>query len=69
MRIGIDCRSLQEPYPTGVSVYTRELLRALFALPESAAHEFRLFLADGGNKTPSYELQSSIFNEQSHVQL
>lgn len=34
MRIGIDARPLLEPYPSGVSVYTAELLRALLALPE-----------------------------------
>ncbi|MBI2410288.1 MAG: glycosyltransferase family 4 protein [Candidatus Kerfeldbacteria bacterium] len=44
MRIGIDCRSLQEPQPSGVSVYTRELLHALVQLPEAAQHEFVFFL-------------------------
>lgn len=44
MRIGIDCRSLQEPQPSGVSLYTRELLRAMFAVPESSQHEFVLFV-------------------------
>ncbi|MBI4407252.1 MAG: glycosyltransferase family 4 protein [Candidatus Kerfeldbacteria bacterium] len=34
MRIGIDARPLLEPYPSGVSVYTAELLLALLALPE-----------------------------------
>lgn len=44
MRIGIDCRALQEPFPSGVSVYTRELLRALFDLPEASGHTFVLFV-------------------------
>ncbi len=33
MRLGIDARSLLESHPSGVSVYTAELLRALLALP------------------------------------
>jgi 16S rRNA G966 N2-methylase RsmD len=37
MRIGIDCRGLQEQHPSGVSFYTRELLHALVALPEATA--------------------------------
>lgn len=44
MRVGIDCRALQEPFPSGVSVYTRELLRALFDLPEASRHTFVLFV-------------------------
>lgn len=43
MRIGIDCRSLQEPQPSGVSVYTREVLSAMLQLPEARQHEFILF--------------------------
>lgn len=43
MRIGIDCRTLQEPQPTGVSVYAQELLEALFQLPETSNVEFVLF--------------------------
>lgn len=34
MRVGIDARALLEPHPSGVSVYTAELLHALLALPE-----------------------------------
>lgn len=34
MRIGVDARSLLEPHPSGVSLYTAELLRAMLALPE-----------------------------------
>jgi glycosyltransferase involved in cell wall biosynthesis len=45
MRIGIDCRALQEPFPSGVSVYTRELLTALWALPEAQQHTFVLFFS------------------------
>lgn len=48
MRIGIDCRTLQEPRPSGVSVYTRELLHALVALPESSQHTFVCFLNGAG---------------------
>lgn len=44
MRIGVDCRSLQEPFPSGVSVYTREVLHAMLSLPEAAEHEFVFFL-------------------------
>lgn len=43
MKIGVDCRSLCEPHPSGVSHYSREILRALFALPESTAHAWVLF--------------------------
>ncbi|MFH1426404.1 MAG: glycosyltransferase family 1 protein [Candidatus Kerfeldbacteria bacterium] len=43
MRIGVDCRSLQEPQPSGVSVYTRELLKAMLALEEAKEHEFVFF--------------------------
>lgn len=34
MRLGIDARSLLEPYPSGVSLYTTELIQALLALPD-----------------------------------
>lgn len=34
MRLGIDARSLLESHPSGVSLYTAELLRALLTLPE-----------------------------------
>lgn len=44
MRISIDCRALCESYATGVSHYTRELLRAIFMLPESSEHEWILFV-------------------------
>lgn len=44
MRIGIDCRSLQERYPTGVSVYTQQLLKAMLALPEAGQHTFVFFM-------------------------
>lgn len=45
MRIGIDCRSFQEPQPSGVSVYARELFRAILALPEAAQHTFVCFFS------------------------
>ncbi len=38
MNIAIDIRCLQTPYPTGVSVYTRELLDALFKLDTTNAY-------------------------------
>ncbi len=44
MRIGIDCRSLLEPEPSGVSAYTRETVRALAQLPETASHQFVCFV-------------------------
>lgn len=34
MRIGIDLRSVLEPYPSGVTLYTTELVQALLALPD-----------------------------------
>lgn len=41
MKIGIDIRPLQEPYPTGVSEYTHELVRALLAIDrENSYHLF-----------------------------
>lgn len=43
MRIGIDARSLQEEYPSGVSAYTRELIRALLQLPDIQHHTLVLF--------------------------
>jgi glycosyltransferase involved in cell wall biosynthesis len=73
MRIGVDCRSLQEPHPTGVSVYTRELVRALVQLPESRQHEFVLFLNGTDLRSPHTatsrrvrEMQHGI--EGKHVQ-
>lgn len=43
MRIGIDCRSLQDPNPSGVPLYTVQLLREMFSLEEASAHNFVLF--------------------------
>ncbi len=43
MRIGVDCRSLQEAQPSGVSFYTQQLLRAVLALPQAQQHSFVLF--------------------------
>src|SRR3989338_71316 len=43
MRIGVDCRPLQESYPSGVSVYTKELLQSLVELPEAQGHTFVFF--------------------------
>ncbi|EKD76631.1 MAG: mannosyltransferase B-like protein [uncultured bacterium] len=43
MRIGIDGRSLLETEPSGVSIYTAELIRALAQLPH--AHELKIFLS------------------------
>jgi glycosyltransferase involved in cell wall biosynthesis len=46
MRIGIDGRSLLETEPSGVSVYTAELIRAMAALPEvSTHHQLRVFVS------------------------
>ncbi len=48
MRIGVDCRSIQEPQSAGVSVYARQLLRAMLDLPEAAGHEFVFFVNGAG---------------------
>ncbi|PIW36332.1 MAG: glycosyltransferase family 1 protein [Candidatus Kerfeldbacteria bacterium CG15_BIG_FIL_POST_REV_8_21_14_020_45_12] len=48
MRIGVDCRSLQEPQSAGVSVYTKQLLRAMLDLPESQEHQFVFFVNASG---------------------
>lgn len=67
MRIGIDCRALQEPQPSGVSVYTRRIVEELLQLPQTREHTFVLFfngssllgegeLADFVRRT-RYELQ------------
>lgn len=42
MRIGIDCRSIQDPQFSGVPNYTRALLRELVQLPRAQQHEFIL---------------------------
>lgn len=55
MRIGIDCRSLQEPEPSGVSAYTQETLRSLVRLPEAAKHTFVCF-ANGFGLQPETSL-------------
>lgn len=44
MRIGIDCRTLQEGQPSGVSVYTRHAVDALLQLPQMQAHTVVLFV-------------------------
>lgn len=41
MRIGIDIRSLQGPYRTGIGTYTAELLNALFKI--DSTNEYFLF--------------------------
>lgn len=58
MHIGIDGRSLQEEYPTGVSVYTRDLLRAMFILPEAREHTFTIFLNAYGLRGKPERLRS-----------
>lgn len=46
MRIGIDGRSLLETEPSGVSIYTSELLRALANLPfANSTHTWHIFLS------------------------
>lgn len=56
MRIGVDCRPLQEKYPTGVSVYTLELLRALVQLPQAQEHTFVFFINESGLQKNSKRL-------------
>lgn len=46
MRIGIDCRSLQEKYPSGVSLYALQMLRVLLQSAEAQQHTF-VFLLHG----------------------
>lgn len=41
MRIGVDIRSLSEPHPGGVSVYAREVLRAMLTIDQR--NEYVLF--------------------------
>lgn len=48
MRIGVDCRSLQEPQSAGVSVYTRQLLLAMTNSEEAKQHEFVFFVNASG---------------------
>lgn len=43
MRIGIDCRALQEKFPSGVSFYAYHLLDALVRIPEMKEHTLVLF--------------------------
>lgn len=57
MRIGIDARSLQEEYPSGVSAYTRELIRALLQLPEMQRHTVVLFCNAAGTRHKPQWLQ------------
>lgn len=55
MRIGIDGRSLLENEPSGVSIYTSELIRALAYLPATGqAHTWHIFLS--GLKWPQQTL-------------
>ncbi len=55
MRIGIDARSLQEEYPSGVSLYTRELIRALLSHPNMQHHALVLFCnAAAARSTPTW---------------
>lgn len=61
MRIGIDCRSVQEPHPSGVSLYTRELVQAMLRLPEAAAHEFVLF---GNGVSVNTEMLDALSTKQ-----
>jgi len=67
MRIGIDCRSLQEPEPSGVSLYTKELVRALVRLPDASEHTFVLFMNGSQlRRQPEWllQLQQEIGNER-----
>ncbi len=43
MNLGIDCRALQEEFPSGVSQYTRGLVNALIAHPKTADWTVTLF--------------------------
>jgi len=58
MRIGIDCRSLQEPEPSGVSAYTRETLRSLVRLPQAQQHTFVCFVNGFGLQKNAALVQS-----------
>ena len=47
MRIGIDCRTIQEPEPAGTAHYTKELVRALLDI--DSENEYFLFFNQGKN--------------------
>lgn len=49
MIIGIDASRALRARRTGTERYALEIIRHLLALPESAAHTFRLYLPDRGN--------------------
>src|SRR3990167_621821 len=70
MRIGIDARSLQEEYPSGVSLYTRELIRALLAHPDMQHHTLVLFCnAAAARSTPPWLQQLQQLCEGHRVEL
>lgn len=63
MRIGIDARSLQEKFPSGVSMYTRELIRALLRLPDIQHHTLVLFCnAAAARHEPQWLKQIQQYN-------
>src|SRR3990167_6456990 len=47
MRIGIDCRTIQEPEPAGTAHYTKELVRALLEIDSD--NEYFLFFGQEKN--------------------
>ena len=53
MKIGIDCRALQEAYPSGVSQYTKGLVESVLQYADPENYEFVLFFSGQSLRAPA----------------
>ena len=60
MRIAIDIRSLIEPFPSGISEYTKQITRAL--LEADSQNEYHLFINLASKVPDSVKLLASQDN-------